>query len=59
LSSPAWWSSWSASVGVFFLDFFCGGIVSYFSAGTTVGANVGGWENRKGSPNTRFQNKYS
>jgi hypothetical protein len=27
---------------MFFLDFFCGGIVSCFSAETTVGANVGG-----------------
>jgi hypothetical protein len=30
LSSSAWWSSWLASVGVFFLDVFCGGIVSFF-----------------------------
>jgi hypothetical protein len=29
-------------VGAFFLDFFCGGIVSCFLAETTVGANVGG-----------------
>jgi hypothetical protein len=40
-------------VGTFFLDFFFGGIVSCFSAETTVGANVGGSENWKESPNTR------
>jgi hypothetical protein len=42
---------------MFLLDFFCGGIVSYFSAETTVGANVGGSENRMGSPNTRITNR--
>jgi hypothetical protein len=41
------------------LDFFCGGIVSYFSAETTMGTNVGGFENQIGSPNTRFQNKHT
>jgi hypothetical protein len=40
-------------VGVFFLDLFCGGIVICFSAETRVGANVGGSQNRKESPNTR------
>jgi hypothetical protein len=34
-------------VGVFFLDFFCGGIVSCFSTETTVGANVEGGRVRK------------
>jgi hypothetical protein len=29
-------------VGTFFLNFFCGGIVSCFSAETTMSANVGG-----------------
>jgi hypothetical protein len=42
---------------MFFLDFFYGGIVSYFSAETTVGANVGGSKNRMESPNTRVTNK--
>jgi hypothetical protein len=42
LSSSMWWSSWSASIGVFFLDFFYGGIVSCLSVEITVGANVGG-----------------
>jgi hypothetical protein len=42
-------------VGVFFLEFFCAGIVSCLSAETMVGANVGGLKIR-GSPNTRFQN---
>jgi hypothetical protein len=32
LSSSVWWSSWSASVGVIFLDFFYGGIMSFLSA---------------------------
>jgi hypothetical protein len=32
LSSSWWCSSWSVSVGTFFLDLFCGGIVSCFSA---------------------------
>jgi hypothetical protein len=32
--------------------------VSCFSGETTVGANVGGSENRMGSPNTRFQCRY-
>jgi hypothetical protein len=42
LLSSSWrCSSWSISVGTFFLDFFCGGIVSYFLTETTVGANVG------------------
>jgi hypothetical protein len=40
-------------VGTFFLDFFCGGIMSCFAAETTMGANVGGSENWKESPNTR------
>jgi hypothetical protein len=40
-------------VGTFFLDLFCGGIVSCSSTETMVGANVGGSKNRKGSPNTR------
>jgi hypothetical protein len=44
-------------VGLFFLDFFYGGIVSCFSAETTVGANVGGSENWMESPNTRVTNK--
>jgi hypothetical protein len=35
------------------LDLFCGGIVSCSSAETTVGANVEGSENRKGSRNMR------
>jgi hypothetical protein len=39
-------------VGTFFLDLFCGGIMSCFSAETMVGANVGGSKNRKG-PRTR------
>jgi hypothetical protein len=30
LSSSWWCSSWSVSVGAFFLDLFCGGIVSCF-----------------------------
>jgi hypothetical protein len=54
LSSSWWCSSWSVSVGTFFLDFFCGGMVSCFSAETTVGANVGGFENRLESLNTRI-----
>jgi hypothetical protein len=45
-------------MGVFFLDFFCGGIVSCFSAETTVGANIGGPKNRVESPNTRDRNKH-
>jgi hypothetical protein len=53
LFSSWWCSSWSVSVGTFFLDFFCGGIVSCFWAETTVGANVGGVRNRKGFPNMR------
>jgi hypothetical protein len=32
LPSTWWSSSWFASVGIFFLDLFCGGIVSCFSA---------------------------
>jgi hypothetical protein len=49
-------------VGIFFLDLFCGGIVSCFSAETTVGTNVGGpkigWiprtrESRKKARNSR------
>jgi hypothetical protein len=51
-------------VGVFFSDFFRGGIVSCFSAETTVGANVGvgGSENRMPPPNasgTRFLNEHA
>jgi hypothetical protein len=53
LSSSWWCSSWSVSVGTLFLDFFCGGIVSCFLAETTMGANVGGFENQKGPPNKR------
>jgi hypothetical protein len=52
LSSPTWWSSWSASIDVFFLDFFRGGIVDCFSTETTVSANVGESEN-KWDPRTR------
>jgi hypothetical protein len=44
-------------MGVFFLDFFCRGIMSCFSAETTVGANVGESKNRMESPNTRIGNK--
>jgi hypothetical protein len=53
LSSSWWCSSWLVSVETFFLDFLCGGIMSCFLAETTVGANVGGSENRKESPKTR------
>jgi hypothetical protein len=45
-------------VGTFFLDFFCGGIVSCFSTETTVGA-CWGFENRRESLNTRVTNKSS
>jgi hypothetical protein len=37
-------------VGTFFLDLFCGGIVSCSSAETTVGANVGESEKSVGVP---------
>jgi hypothetical protein len=40
-------------VSVFFLYFFCGGIVSCFSAETTVGANVGGVRKSDGIPEHR------
>jgi hypothetical protein len=33
--------------------------VSCFGAKTTVGANVGGFENRMGSPNTRLWSKHT
>jgi hypothetical protein len=52
LSSSWWCSSWSVSVGTFFLDIVFGGIVSYFLAETAVGANVGGPKIR-GSPQTQ------
>jgi hypothetical protein len=42
LSFAMWWSSWSALVGVFFLDLFYEGIVNCFSAETMVGTNVEG-----------------
>jgi hypothetical protein len=38
---------------MFFLDFFCGGIVSYFLAETTVGANVGGGPKIRWGPRTQ------
>jgi hypothetical protein len=41
---------------MFFLDFFCGGIVSSFSVETMVGANVVASEKRMESPNTRITN---
>jgi hypothetical protein len=37
-------------VGTFFLDLFCGGIVSCSSAETMVDANVGGSEKSEGGP---------
>jgi hypothetical protein len=37
-------------VGTFFLNFFCGGIVSCFSAETTMSANVGGVRKSEGVP---------
>jgi hypothetical protein len=43
-------SSWLASAGVFFLDFFYGGIVSCLLAETTLGANVGGFRKSDGGP---------
>jgi hypothetical protein len=53
LSSSWWCSSWSVSVGTFFLDLFCGGIVSCFSTETNGRRQCWGSENQKGSTNTR------
>jgi hypothetical protein len=50
-------SSRSVSVGVFFLDLFCGGIVSSFSVETQWALMLGGPKNRMESPNTRVKSK--
>jgi hypothetical protein len=52
LPSRWWWSSWSVSAGMFFLELFCGGIVSFFGW-HTVGANVGGIRKFGWGPRTR------
>jgi hypothetical protein len=59
LSSSWWCSSWSVSVGTFFLDLFCGGIVSCFSAETRWAPMFGGPKNRIESPNTRTQEQWN
>jgi hypothetical protein len=42
---------------MFFLDFFCGGIVSCSSAKNTVGANVGGYPKNRMDPRTRERDR--
>jgi hypothetical protein len=44
LPSRWWWSFWSVSAGMF-LDLFCGGIVSCFSAETRWAPMLGVSEN--------------
>jgi hypothetical protein len=57
LPSRWWCSSWSVSAGVFFLDLFCGGIVSCFSAETRWAPMLGVSENSDGIP--KHERKYS
>jgi hypothetical protein len=44
LPSSWWCSSWSISVGAFFLDLFCDGIVNCFSAETWWAPMLGVWK---------------
>jgi hypothetical protein len=53
LPSRWWWSSWSVSAGMFFLDFFCSGIVSCFSAKTRWAPMLGGIRKSGWDPRTR------
>jgi hypothetical protein len=55
LPSTWWCSSWSVSVGMFFLDLFRGGIVGCFSAETRWAPMLGGI--RKSGQNPRTQEK--
>jgi hypothetical protein len=57
LPSRWWCSSWSVSAGMFFLDLFCGGIVSCFSAETRCAPMLGVSENSVGIP--EHERKYS
>jgi hypothetical protein len=53
LPSRWWWSSWFVSAGMFFLDLFCGGIVSCFSAETRWALMLGGIRKSGWDPRTR------
>jgi hypothetical protein len=57
LPSGWWCSSWSVSAGVFFLDLFCGGIVSCFLTGPRWAPMLGVSENLDGIP--EHKRKYS
>jgi hypothetical protein len=57
LPSRWWCSSWSVSAGAFFLDLFCGGIVSCFSAETRWAPMLGVSENSDETPWTWIQGK--
>jgi hypothetical protein len=48
--SRGWSSCWPVSAGVFFLNFFCGGIVSCFSAETRWAQCWGVFENPEKVP---------
>jgi hypothetical protein len=53
LPSRWWWSSWSVSAGMFFLELFCGGIVSFFRLTHGRRQCWGYPKIRMGSPNTK------
>jgi hypothetical protein len=53
LPSRWWCSPWSVLAGMFFLDLFCGGIVSCFSAETRWAPMLGVFEITDEIPNTR------
>jgi hypothetical protein len=53
LPSTWWCSSWSVSVGMFFLDLLCGGIVSCFSAAPRWAPMLGGIRKSGQDPQTQ------
>jgi hypothetical protein len=53
LPSTWWCSCWSVSVGMFFFDLFCGGIVSCFSAETRWAPMLGGIRKSRWDPRTQ------
>jgi hypothetical protein len=55
LPSRWWCSSWSISAGVFFLDLFCGGIVSCFSSEIRWVPMLGVSENLDETPEHEFK----